>query len=419
MFDCEFCEKNFQTQSKLARHEANIHDIGVVWYECNFEECMFKCKDKYNLKKHKAHKHSIDVTWHNCDIDGCVQQFKCSTDLRRHQRAVHAIGTVWFSCTIDQNCNKKFKTKPNLGRHIRTIHGIGTIWYQCEFCDYQAKAKKDLETHQGRLHDINVKWYQCDLCDYETKAKNDVYRHKQDIHNINVKWHHCPEKGCNHKTKRNFRLREHLEYLHDIGDKECDFCTNPRYKLINYNKKGITSNICRTCFRRATGKESRIEVTMSKYLDTHFSTEFLLGSDDRIYGEACQRYRPDKIYASPDLVLHIECDEQQHIYRGNNYSCDEKRITSIYDEFPGKKYVVIRWNPDKYTVPKNKSYVVRRQAKLELLLACMRAVIHNPPEELIKIIYMFYDEDNELLSRNIPHTLIYDEDDINFITLPK
>jgi len=406
MLICEYCEKTFANNGKLKRHQANIHDIGVQWARCEY--CDYKCKDKYNLNKHLSQKHNIGVKWWICDIDDCELKFKGSSDLKRHQSAVHDIAVKWWCCDL---CKQKFKTNPNLTRHYRTKHDIDTIWYDCPDCDYKAKAKHDLSIHQARIHENDKVWHHCDLCDYKSVAKTDVYRHKQHVHFINVKWHHCPIKECAYKAKRQYLLKEHVGYIHDIGDKTCDFCLLNRYKLTQYTEKEITSHICRKCLRKVTGKNSRSEIVMSNYLDTHFGTEFLLASDNKIYGKACQNYRPDKLYASPGIVLHIECDEQQHAHSGNNYSCDEKRISDIYDEFPGHKYIVIRWNPDKYKVP-NRKERKNRGERLELLLKCMVEMLQNPPKDLITIIYMFYDKDNELISRNLPCKFVYNKNDI-------
>ena len=57
----------------------------------------------------------------------------------------------------------------------------------------------------------------------------------------------------------------------------------------------------------------------------------------------------DGLWASDDLVLHWELDEYQH--SGKNYSCEEKRISELYDQFPGKQYIVLRVNPHGYTHP--------------------------------------------------------------------
>ncbi len=43
--------------------------------------------------------------------------------------------------------------------------------------------------------------------------------------------------------------------------------------------------------------------------------------------------KPDKLWADPTLVSHGECDEFQH--SGEDYSCDERRISRLFDEFGG------------------------------------------------------------------------------------
>ena len=86
-----------------------------------------------------------------------------------------------------------------------------------------------------------------------------------------------------------------------------------------------------------------------------------------------------------------------------------KNINVIY----GKKLVVIRWNPDYYKVPKD--YIRHnRDQKLSMMVKLKKYLyLHNyPSKDQIHIYYMYYDQDNERLSKNIPYTLIYDENDI-------
>lgn len=412
---CDICNKEFATKSKLNRHLANIHDIGVIWHYCDIEECDYKCKEQYNLKKHKAHIHDINVKWNYCLVEGCNEKFKISSDLHRHTRGVHGINTNWHHCDIE-NCSEKFNTTTNLKRHKQTIHGIDTVWYFCKHCDFKAKAKATIDSHIYRLHSPNIVLISCDVkdCDKQFKQKNDLIRHKKYIHNSNIYWYKCTEENCKFETKYKGSMNDHLAYLHDIGDKQCEYCFNSRYSLTFFKEENTKNKvkICRTCLRKVTGRESRIEITMSNFLDQFFGTQYLIGTDNYIKGEQCQKYRPDKLYASPGSILHLECDEKQHSYTNGNYNCDEKRISSLYDEFPGNKYVVIRWNPDNYKCPENKTKITLQKDKLDLLLMCMKKIIEKPPNHIICIIYMFYDMNNKLLSRNIPHYLVYDKEDI-------
>jgi len=118
--------------------------------------------------------------------------------------------------------------------------------------------------------------------------------------------------------------------------------------------------------------------------------------------------------SDPLDVLQKECDENQHKYSNGSYDCDEKRISDIYDEFPGNKYIVTRWNPDNYKVPKGYQKLDRKN-RLELDLYVTNKLLNNigKIKHQIFIIYMFYDEDNGRLSKNIPYLLINSKKDID------
>ena len=85
---------------------------------------------------------------------------------------------------------------------------------------------------------------------------------------------------------------------------------------------------------------------------------------------------------------------------------DEKRISDCYDEFIGKKYVVIRWNPDNYKASNKKKF--NRKKRLEILGKLIKKILKNPPEEMIYIYYLFYDRDNPRIVKNINYKLVYD-----------
>ena len=204
-------------------------------------------------------------------------------------------------------------------------------------------------------------------------------------------------------------MNRHLERIHDIGTYKCDVCLNNRNSSIKYtDKNNIIMLICRNCFNKLTGYKSRMELIMSKYLDKIKEIRpYLVGTDQSFKSmEGCQRYRPDKIYMSSDLVLHIECDEHQHKYNNGNYSCDERRISECYDEFTGKKYVIIRWNPDNYKPPK-KIKKKNIEKRLETLGNLIQKVLNKPPNDIIYIYYLFYDKNNKRLARNIKYDLVY------------
>jgi len=203
-----------------------------------------------------------------------------------------------------------------------------------------------------------------------------------------------------------------VEFSHSIGiyGNSTEWDPKTEHPIIDIlpGQTDNVSKICRNCFNKITGKTSRVEIQMSNYLDKIAEIRpFLVSSDNSFISiGGCQRYRPDKLYMSNDIILHIECDEHQHKWKNGSYVCDEKRISDCYDEFPGKKYVIIRWNPHKYKSPHgNKKY--NRSQRLNKLNDLIKNILKNPPDELIYIYYMFYDKDNHRLARNIKYELIY------------
>ena len=90
----------------------------------------------------------------------------------------------------------------------------------------------------------------------------------------------------------------------------------------------------------------------------------------------------------------------------------ESRISKIYDEFPGLDYVVIRWNPDK-----SKKITISTQKRFQPLLAIINfARTFIIPNKII-IIYMFYDKDNDVVTKNFQKIFINSIED--FIRLKK
>lgn len=45
--------------------------------------------------------------------------------------------------------------------------------------------------------------------------------------------------------------------------------------------------------------------------------------------------------------------------------------------------------------------------KLKDLEKLIKKVLNEPPEEMIYIYYMYYSEDNPLISKNIPYEMLY------------
>lgn len=390
----------------------------VKKYLCKMLGCGKSYKHKSSLTTHIRNKHDLNAIIYKCPIEGCASRFKTNSELKSHVLFKHTLDNEikWFQCP---KCNKKFKTNSELKQHIIYKHTSDNKikWKLCtiENCISQFKTNGELKSHKSNIHNINTICHPCNVedCTSRFKTNSSLKQHKQNIHNIDVSYYFCPQPRCNKKFKHKGNLKRHLSYIHDLGDKNCNFCKRNVYSLTNYQDNHGKHKICRKCYNKATGKNSRAETQMSNYLDEHIGTEFLLGTDKSLKSMGgCSLKRPDKLYASPDMIIHIECDEHQHKRSNTTYLCDEKRISDLYDEFPGKKYIVIRWNPDHYKPLGNKKRPIRLK-RLELLAKLFLKVKSKSPENEITIYYMFYNADNPLIAKNIPYHLIQNKRDLD------
>lgn len=280
--------------------------------------------------------------------------------------------------------------------------------YKCKFpdCEFQTKYKNNLKNHESYIHDINVKWFKCRCidCSYKFKKINHLNRHYSVVHDINVIWYKC--KHCSYESKRKDATMKHEEIIHDIGKNKCEICFSHRNSKILHDEMYI----CRMCFNKLTGKNSRIEKTWSDYIDEKIGVEFLLSNDKSLkHNGGCTLKRPDKIYTGLDIVEIDECDEHQHLYNNGDYTCDEQRLSELYDEdgICGKTMIVIRWNPHKYMVPSGYKHK-NLQERLDLHVKLKQHLRTKPTSDKIHVYYMFYDKNNPRICKNLPFTMIYD-----------
>ena len=311
------------------------------------------------------------------------------------------------------HCAYRTRKRSNLLEHLAQRHCIGVTWHPCPHCGHRTKKASHLREHLALKHRIGTRrWHHCHLCTYRTnKNRHALREHLAQRHGVGVTWHQCPH--CDHRTKKGSHLREHLALKHDVGRHRCVYCLQNRNSRIVHEGHPI----CRGCFRRATGKESRIEHVWSDFVDRELGTAFLVGADDSLRSlGGCSLKRPDKMYGSPDRVEIDECDEHQHRRANGDYTCEEQRLSELYDEpsICGKQLVVIRWNPDAYT-PLPGRPRLRRPHRLRLfvqLKAHLRTLDNAALGAPIVVFYMFYDRDSPRVCRNLPHYFVDSEEDL-------
>lgn len=248
-------------------------------------------------------------------------------------------------------------------------------------------------------------------CGKRHKTKKSFARHART--HTGAKPYPCRHPPCSATFSRSDHLRNHLEAVHDVGEHECAYCygnRNSRIELEDANATGGRVYVCRACYRKATGKESRVEVRWSDYVDAALGTEGLMGQDDalRTLG-GCSRRRPDKLYGDPAAGGHLEldeCDEYQHRDR-YSYACEQGRLMELYEDpsIFGRPLVVIRWNPHNYDGPD-----ATEAERLALFVMLKRAVRRQrraapPGAEFPRIViyYMFYNRDSPQICRDLEY----------------
>lgn len=338
------------------------------------------------------------------ECDKCNYIFQIKGNLDIHLWEVHDINNGNFKIHECTYCESTFKTAGYLNKHKWRVHGINNgsfTMHGCNLCDSTFKAKSDLDCHNWCVHSINCgrfKIHTCEICDSEFKLKRRLDTHKWKVHNINngtFKLYECNLCESNFKTKHH--LNRHQETVHDIGDKVCNYCQGNCFRLRTYKDKNVGQvKICNKCYKKTTGYSCRAEEDMVNYLSNHKQIKNYISSIDKIVAHnSCNtKRRPDVLISSGDLHIIVECDEKQH----RHYSpiCESGRIDEILDEFKSGKVVFIRWNPDHYKVNKGQKKLNRKE-RLNKLEKIIINLTNNLPKQHIKIVYMFYDQDNPVI----------------------
>lgn len=437
-FKCNLCDYSCHTNSNLERH-LKIHTTEIdKWYACTLCE-DYKTQNEDNLDIHVRITHEVGLTKHKCDI--CNKSFKTATRVKEH-KMTHGIGIVWLECDL---CDYKCKVKSALKSHKEAIHKVDQKEFPCNDCEYVTHSKAHLKLHKDRMHILENKEHACDLCDQKFKMKtdlrqhvrnvhewenteymcdicgksfkfaNNVVRHKNDIHNINDLWFQCEQ--CTFQTKYSYNLREHYVNVHDVGDETCELCMKSCNKLHPYSDPNTTEdfNICKKCNEKIINPQTTVEHFVFKWLEKNF--EFpIIKRNHRVNGNACLKYRPDGMYACPDskVVIYVEVSEYQH--SGNNYQCDEKRMSELYDETPGFLVVFLHFNPHGFTAPEGQKKPRKVEKRLELLLSAMKYILKDHEkireEALLQCFYLYYSKTNPNIAKNIPKKFFYCLEDV-------
>jgi hypothetical protein len=82
-------------------------------------------------------------------------------------------------------------------------------------------------------------------------------------------------------------------------------------------------------------------------------------------------------------------------------------MTDIYDEYPGKTVVWIRWNPCGYKPPIGVTKIKTIEKRLQSLVDTINLARVSKYDTTMHVIYMFYSFGNQNITKNIKSEMIY------------
>ena len=130
---CQYCEKGFNKNSNLKRHEM-IHTDEKPFSCCY---CSYASSRLSHMKEHKM-VHTKEKPY-SCKI--CSKKFSQAGSLKKHEM-IHN-GEKPFQC---QYCSKEFREKGKLKMH-EMIH-TGEKPFSCRYCPKKLRQKFHLKTHE-------------------------------------------------------------------------------------------------------------------------------------------------------------------------------------------------------------------------------------------------------------------------------
>ena len=185
----------------------------------------------------------------------------------------------------------------------------------------------------------------------------------------------------------------------------CNFVVGKKRYI---SSKNTYEKLCADCYYHLYPDEKKIPTKYKK--KQHFIHEKLqekYGSDFFKYDVkiecGCSGKIPDWFADLYKFTLNIECDENQH--KGNETSCENKRLCELFLDCNSRPFVCIRFNPDSYKIKDKKiegcfefdekNNVIVNQEEFEkrfdLLVEKIDYYLENGSKKDIECIKLFYD----------------------------
>ena len=193
MFECNQCEKKYNSRSARYTHKKKVH-LGIVpeYIVVHCDQCAFTTKRKDHLKDHIKNIHEKIC----CDLCGKEFSFRSLID---HKTVVHE--GIKNHCN---QCGSNFSTKGNLVAH-KAVHVEGRR-YVCNQCGRGFLRKPTLDGHMRSKHNTEGR-LQCQKCEKSFASRRAILLHAQSKHD-KIKFK-CDK--CSHQSSQLGNLKTHIK----------------------------------------------------------------------------------------------------------------------------------------------------------------------------------------------------------------
>lgn len=251
-FECEKCEKTFQTSAKFECH-VKIHENRP--YECDV--CCKSYKGKHGLKWHMKTIHRARGLRYPCKA--CKETFTTCSRLQQHAQECHS-----------NNSRVEDEEKLEVASQ-NTCQSSGNN-LQCAVCDMSFDRDEELRTHLEKHSDQET--CECDVCKKSFPSKKRILLHLVKTHlNGNL----IRESSVNLKSDQNKmntegndavnkkpKKRKKLEKPYKCDEQNCQYSTN-QYSLLKSHK--FKHNLFYECVTCQEKFPSRPE--LKSHMSTH------------------------------------------------------------------------------------------------------------------------------------------------------
>ena len=176
-FECELCDKKFNTAQYVKTHKRKVHGDQEKLLKYTCELCGMRFKYKNHLQYHqKRHPTDDNPLPYSCKY--CQERFVTRAEQLAHSNTVHA-GEGEYVCHL---CGKKMKTILSLENHVKLHSGVKE--FKCGQCGAAFATNHSLKCHK-KIHERNeagdgadgMGGYSCPVCKKTMSNKSSLNQH--------------------------------------------------------------------------------------------------------------------------------------------------------------------------------------------------------------------------------------------------